>query len=83
MAVKRGQVDHDGRTALHAAAETGRTGALRMLLMREPALSSLLSIYYETPLHSLLIGVAKGSVPRRDESAVIAAAEVHSVCVCV
>ena len=46
-----------------------------MLLMRDPALSSLLSVYYETPLHSLLISVARGLVNKNDEHVVIAVAE--------
>jgi len=58
-------VDHDGRTALHAAAEQAQTSASRLLLMRDPSLSSLLSIYYENPIHSLLISVAKGLVSKR------------------
>ena len=68
-------VDHDGRTALHAAAEMARVDASRLLLMSNPALCSLLSVYYETPLHSLLISVAKGLVSKGAESTVIAAAE--------
>ena len=73
---QRTQVDHDGRTALHAAAETAQTKTIRMLLMREPALTSLLSVYYETPLHSLLISVAKGIVDKHEENTLISAAEV-------
>jgi hypothetical protein len=47
----------------------------RLLMMRNPALCNLLSIYYETPLHSLLISVAKGLVSKGAESIIIAAAE--------
>ena len=70
-------VDHDGRSALHAAAEKAQAGTARALLMREPALSSLISIFYETPLHSLLISVAKGLVSGSSvhENAIIATAE--------
>lgn len=44
--------------------------------MRHPALSSLQSVFYETPLHSLLIAVAKGLVPKTNEHTIIATAEV-------
>ena len=62
-------------TALHAAAEMARVECSRLLMMRNPALCNLLSVYYETPLHSLLISVAKGLVSKGAESIIIAAAE--------